>query len=292
MKRQAMFFRRLDDNNVECFLCAHGCRIAPGNYGICRQRQNIGGTLYTYAYGAVVAANIDPIEKKPLYHFMPKTMAFSIATAGCNFRCGFCQNWQISQAGHADAPAVKALTPRGAVESAIGSGCASIAYTYTEPTIFFEYTYDIAVLARENGLRNVYVTNGYIGKEALEKISTYLDAANIDLKSFNDGFYRNICKARLQPVLDTIKRMKSLGIWIEITTLLVPGINDSQKELRQIAGFIAGIDTNIPWHISRMHPDYRFQDMGYTSLASMEAAMRIGKEAGLMHVYMGNVRIT
>ena len=289
MKHEAMFFRQLDKDIVECFLCSHCCRIAANGYGICRQRKNIGGNLYTYAYGEVVAANIDPIEKKPLYHFMPKTMTFSIAAAGCNFKCGFCQNWQISQAGHKNSLASKTLTPEEAVEAAIKSGCASISYTYTEPTVFFEYSYDIARLARERGLRNIYVTNGYMSKEALEKISPYLDAANIDLKSFSENTYKGICKARLQPVLDTIKRMKSVGIWIEITTLLVTGINDSKKELEQTAGFIAGIDKGIPWHISRFHPDYKFQDTAYTPIESMQSAMRIGKEAGLHHVYLGNV---
>jgi len=289
MKHQAMFFRQLDNGNVECFLCSHRCSIAEGNYGQCRQRKNIGGNFYTYAYGEVVAANIDPIEKKPLYYFMPKTKTFSIATTGCNFKCEFCQNWQISQADHTSFPTGKALAPEDVVEAAIGSGCDSIAYTYTEPTIFFEYSYDIAKLAKREGLCNIYVTNGYMSKDALEKISPHLDAANIDLKSFSEKFYRDICKARLQPVLDTIKGMKSLGIWIEITTLLVPGLNDSRKELEQIAEFIAGVDKNIPWHISRFHPDYKFQDIAYTPIGTMEAAMQIGKKAGLMHVHLGNV---
>jgi pyruvate formate lyase activating enzyme len=289
MKHPAMFFNRLDDNNVECFLCGHCCRIAPANYGICGQRKNIGGNLYTYAYGEVVAANIDPIEKKPFYHFLPNTKAFSIATAGCNFKCGFCQNWQISQADENKNSASKPFKPEEIVDAAIRSGCASIAYTYTEPTIFFEYSYDIAMLAKARGLKNAYVTNGYIGKEALEAISPYLDAANIDLKSFSDDFYIKICKARLQPVLDTIKRMKALGIWLEITTLLVTGLNDSEEEIKQIAGFIAGIDKEIPWHISRFHPDYNFNDVPCTPIESMEAAMRIGKDAGLKHVHSGNV---
>jgi pyruvate formate lyase activating enzyme len=289
MKHSAMFFSKLDNNNVECFLCSHCCRIAPENYGICRQRKNIGGDLYTYAYGEVVAANIDPIEKKPLYHFLPGSKAFSIATAGCNFKCGFCQNWQISQAGHVDRVGGKLFKPEEAVETAIRSECASIAYTYTEPTIFFEYSYDIARIAKEKGLSNIYVTNGYMSKEALDLISPYLDAANIDLKSFSDDFYIKICKARLQPVLDTIKRMKSLGIWIEITTLLVTGLNDSEGELRQIAEFIAKTDRNIPWHISRSHPDYKYQQIRPVSLALMKKAESIGKSAGLEHVHLGNV---
>jgi pyruvate formate lyase activating enzyme len=289
MKHSAEFFNQLDNGNVECFLCSHFCRIAPEKYGICRQRKNIGGDLYTYAYGEVVAANIDPIEKKPLYHFLPGTSAFSIATAGCNFKCGFCQNWQISQADENKTAAGKPFKPEDIVDAAIKSGCASIAYTYTEPTIFFEYSYDTAKLAREKGLKNVYVTNGYMSKEALDAISPYLDAANIDLKSFSDDFYINMCKARLQPVLDTIKRMKALGIWIEITTLLITGLNDSKEELEQAAGFIAGIDKKIPWHISRFHPDYMLRDISHTPIESMEKALRIGKDAGLKYVHLGNV---
>lgn len=289
MKHSAMFFNKLDNNNVECFLCSHCCRIAPENYGTCRQRKNIGGDLYTYAYGDIVAANIDPIEKKPLYHFLPGSKTFSIAAAGCNFKCGFCQNWQISQAGENKDSASKPFKPEEIVDAAIQSGCASIAYTYTEPTIFFEYSYDTSKIAKEKGLSNVYVTNGYMSKEALQAISPYLDAANIDLKSFSDEFYQKVCKARLQPVLDTIKRMNDLGIWIEITTLLVPGMNDSEEELKNIAGFIAGINNAIPWHVSRFHPDYNFNDIPITPIESMERAKRIGLAAGLKHVYLGNV---
>jgi pyruvate formate lyase activating enzyme len=289
MKHDAMFFKQLDDDAVRCFLCSHNCRIAKGKYGKCSQRQNINGRLYTYAYGDVVAAHIDPIEKKPLYHFLPGSKAFSIASAGCNFKCKFCQNWQISQAGHEDHVTGRPFKPEEVVEEAVRSGCASIAYTYTEPTIFFEYSYDIAKIARDKGLSNIYVTNGYMSKEALDLISPYLNAANIDLKSFSEKFYQEVCKARLEPVLHTIRRMKALGIWIEITTLLVTGLNDSEEEIRQVARFIAEIDKDIPWHVSRFHPDYRFDDIAHTPIESMEKAMQIGKAAGLKYVYLGNV---
>jgi pyruvate formate lyase activating enzyme len=289
MKYPAMFFKKLSNDTVKCFLCSHNCVIKEGKYGICGQRKNIKGTLYTYAYGNVVAANSDPIEKKPLYHFLPGTRAFSIATPGCNFKCSFCQNWQISQADHTDYPDAEFTKPEQIVESAIRAECASIAYTYTEPTIFFEYSYDISILAKERGLSNIYVTNGYISKEALDKISPYLDAANIDLKSFSDKFYKDVCHARLDPVLDTIKRMKSLGIWVEVTTLLISGLNDSEEEIGRIADFIAEVSSEIPWHISRFHPDYRLQEIDHTPIESMEKAKQIGLAAGLKHVYLGNV---
>ena len=289
MKHEAMFYRENTKGVLECFLCNHRCLIAGNGYGICRQRKNINNKLYTYAYGEVVAKNIDPVEKKPLYHFLPGTKTFSIATPGCNFRCGFCQNWQISQVGANENIASSALSPEGAVQAAIASGCASISYTYTEPTIFFEYSYDIARIAKEKGLCNIYVTNGYLSRQAIETISPYLDAANIDLKSFRDDFYRQVCKARLGPVLDAIKIMKTLGIWVEITTLLIAGLNDSEDELRQIAEFIAAIDRKTPWHISRSHPDYKYQHIRPVSLALMNKAELIGKTAGLEHVHLGNV---
>jgi pyruvate formate lyase activating enzyme len=289
MKHDAMFFKQLDNSAVQCFLCSHNCRIAEGKYGICSQRHNINGRLYTYAYGDVVAAHIDPIEKKPLYHFLPGSKAFSIASAGCNFKCGFCQNWQISQAAHEGYVEGKPFKPEEVVEAAVRSGCSSIAYTYTEPTIFFEYSYDIAKLAKAKGLANIYVTNGYMSKDALDVIGPYLDAANIDLKSFSDNFYKDVCKARLQPVLDTIRRMKALGIWIEITTLIVPGLNDSEDELRQLAGFIAEIGIDIPWHVSRFHPDYNYLDYKPTPISTLKKAKDIGSMCGLMSIYMGNV---
>ena len=244
------------------------------------------------AYGRLIAANIDPIEKKPLYHFLPGSISYSIATIGCNFKCGFCQNWQISQASIKEgesAPGREAM-PEQIVEAAKKSNCQSISYTYTEPTIYFEYAYDTARLARQAGLSNVFVTNGYMTRQALETIKPYLDAANVDLKSFRDESYKNMCKARLQPVLDTIAAMKELGIWVEVTTLVIPGENDSDEELGQIAAFLAGIDGDIPWHISQFHPDYQFDDHGVTPMETLRKARDIGRRAGLRYVYLGNVR--
>ncbi|MEJ2729307.1 MAG: AmmeMemoRadiSam system radical SAM enzyme [Deltaproteobacteria bacterium] len=291
MLKEAMLYRQGEDRNVFCDLCNHRCRIADSKFGICGMRQNRDGTLYTYAYGEVVAANVDPIEKKPLYHVLPGSTSFSVAAMGCNFRCGFCQNWQISQASErkkSELPG-RALKPADIVRQAEASGCRSIAYTYTEPTIFFEYAYETAGLAREADILNLFVTNGFMTPEALDTINPFLDACNVDLKSFQEAFYQKICHGRLQPVLDSIRNMKSLGIWVEITTLIVPGSNDSENELGNIARFIAETDPDIPWHISRFHPDFEFRRTESTPLSVMEGAYAAGKAAGLRYIYLGNV---
>jgi pyruvate formate lyase activating enzyme len=289
--KEAMLWCTRGEGNVECYLCNHHCRIAEGGFGICGMRENLQGRLYTHAYGELIAAHVDPIEKKPLYHFLPGTTSFSVATVGCNFKCSFCQNWQISQASRRDGGSVEGyrMRPEEVVEAALENGCRSISYTYTEPTIFFEYAYDISRLARHAGLANVFVTNGFMTTEALEVIAPYLDAANVDLKSFRDEFYRKTCRGRLEPVLESIRFMKKLGIWIEITTLIVPGTNDGEEEITNIARFIAEVDPDIPWHVSRFHPDYRMQDVGATPLEVMRKAWSIGKKAGLRHIYLGNV---
>jgi pyruvate formate lyase activating enzyme len=291
MNKEALLWDRPEEERVHCRLCAHGCKISESKFGICGVRQNIHGTLYTLVYGRSIAANIDPVEKKPLYHFLPGSMTYSIATIGCNFKCGFCQNWQISQMSMKDGNVASGheLTPRQVVEQAQRNNCRSISYTYTEPTIFFEYAYDTARLARQAGLFNVFVTNGYMTREALVMIKPYLNAANVDLKSFNDASYKKNCQARLQPVLETIASMKELNIWLEVTTLVVPGENDSDDELGQIAGFLSGIDKDIPWHISRFHPDYEFRDHPATPIATLRRAREIGESNGLHYVYLGNV---
>ena len=232
-----------------------------------------------------------PSKRNPCIHFLPGSQIYSVATIGCNFKCGFCQNWHISQVSTADGDGVpkRQMTPQEIAAEAQKAGCLSIAYTYTEPTIFFEYAYDTARLARGAGLRNVFVTNGYMTRQALEMISPYLDAANVDLKSFSDDSYRKTCQARLQPVLDTLTAMKEMGVWLEVTTLVIPGENDSESELRQIAEFLARIDTGIPWHISRFHPDYTFQDHASTPVETLLRAREIGREAGLRYLYLGNV---
>ncbi len=291
MKKNAMLWETAEDNRVRCFLCSHCCLIQPGKFGVCGVRQNINGEMFTYAYGEVIARHVDPIEKKPLYHFLPGTRSYSVATVGCNFKCGFCQNWRISQSSFKDGSAQtgRLLTPEKAVEEARESRCRSIAYTYTEPTIFFEYAYDTARLAAEAGLSNIFVTNGYMTEEALNTIAPYLHATNVDLKSFREEFYHDICKAHIAPVLETIRRMKEMGIWVEVTTLVVPGRNDSGEELRQIAQFIAGVSPDIPWHVTRFHPGYQFTDFSPTPQISLRKAQDIGRESGLRHVYLGNI---
>ena len=291
MAVEARLWRALEGGRVDCDLCAHLCRVAPAKFGVCGVRENVGGTLVTHAYGRVIAARPDPIEKKPLYHFLPGTRSFSIATVGCNFRCGFCQNWEISQpARRADSlRAGEDLSPAEVVAAARSAGCRSISYTYTEPTIFFEYACDSARLASEAGLANVFVTNGYMTGTALRTIRPYLDAANVDLKAFQDETYRKVCGARLRPVLETIRLMRELGIWVEVTTLVVPGMNDGRDELRDIAGFLAGVSPDLPWHISRFHPDYEYTSTPPTPVETLELARDLGKAAGLRHIYVGNV---
>ncbi|MEW5895898.1 MAG: AmmeMemoRadiSam system radical SAM enzyme [Candidatus Omnitrophota bacterium] len=291
MKKEAMFFERLDGKAVHCFLCAHQCRISPGNFGVCGVRQNIDGTLFTLVYGEVIASHVDPIEKKPLYHFLPGSISYSIATLGCNFKCGFCQNWQISQNSKKGSPVLEGrdIAPEIIVKDALNQGCKSISYTYTEPTIFFEYAYDTSKLAKESGLYNVFVTNGFMTVESLETIRPFLDAVNIDLKSFRDEYYRRVCKARLEPVLKTIEEIRKMGIWMEITTLVITNENDSEEELNDIAEFISRIDPGIPWHISRFHPDYQFSNYSPTPIETLRMAYDIGKRCGLKYVYLGNV---
>ena len=291
MLREALLYESLDDRKVHCYLCNHHCKIGDSEFGFCGVRENKGGKLFTHAYGEVVAANVDPVEKKPLYHFLPGSRTFSIAAAGCNFQCGFCQNWQISQIylqKEADVKKVK-YSPEDIVDHALKQRCKSISYTYTEPTIFFEYALDTARLANEKKLYNVMVTNGYMTSDALRMMAPYLDACNVDLKSYNDNFYSDTCHGHLKPVLKTIREMKDLGIWIEITTLIIPGSNDNEKELTGIAEFVAGLDTGIPWHISRFHPDYHFMTGRSTPLNTLDVAYDIGKKAGLKYIYKGNV---
>jgi pyruvate formate lyase activating enzyme len=289
--KEAMFYEKLENNLVNCDLCSHRCRrIADSKRGICGVRENRDGKLYSLVYGKAVARSVDPIEKKPLFNFLPGSQSYSIATVGCNFRCGNCQNYDISQLPKERNIIVgQETSPEEIVSAAKRSNCASIAYTYSEPTIFFEYAYDIAKLAKKEGLKNVFVTNGYITPEALMEISPYLDAANIDLKSFSDEFYRKSCGARLQPVLDSIRLYKSLGIWIEITTLIIPTLNDSEEELRKIAGFIKEVGEDTPWHITQFHPMYKLPDLPRTPVSTLRKARQIGLEAGLRYVYEGNV---
>ena len=289
--KEAMFYEKLDDKVVKCNLCSHRCSgIADSKRGICGVRENRDGKLYSLVYGRVAARSVDPIEKKPLFNFLPGSRSYSIATVGCNFRCDNCQNFDISQLPKERGIIVgQDVSPEMIVSSAKRNNCESIAYTYSEPTIFFEYAYDIAKLASKEGIKNVFVTNGYITPEALREISPYLDAANIDLKSFSDEFYRKNCGARLKPVLDSIRLYKSLGIWTEITTLIIPSLNDSEEELRKIAEFIKEVGEETPWHITQFYPTYKLIDQPRTPVTTLRKARQIGLEAGLRYVYEGNV---
>ena len=290
MSREAILYHKSPEGLVVCELCAHRCRIIPGKRGICQVRENRDGTLYSLVYGKLVAENVDPIEKKPLYHFQPGTLSYSIATAGCNMSCSHCQNYEISL----EAPRIKPMpgrdrTPEEVVDSAERTGCHSISYTYTEPLIFLEFARDCGALASERGISNVFVTNGFMTPEAIQNITPWLDAANIDLKGATEEHYRTVCRARLEPVLETIRSLHEAGVWIEITTLLIPGLNDDEKSLDFIAGFIASVDKLIPWHISRFHPTYRMTDRPPTPMRSLERAYLRGEQAGLKFIYLGNV---
>lgn len=276
-------------STVECLLCPHHCRIADGNTGICRSRRNLNGRLVSDVYAKPCALAIDPIEKKPLYHFHPGTQCLSIACTGCNFRCLNCQNHDISQASPADADHYR-LTPEEVVALCLKHHCPGIAYTYTEPLTYIEYITDCARLAREAGLWNILVTAGYVCQEPLADLLPYLDAANVDLKSFNDDIYRKVSGGHLQPVLDTILAMRDAGVWIELTNLLIPGVNDELQMIRQMCRWLA--DNHLaeaPLHFSRFFPRYKMQDIPPTPLHTLKAAKQVAQEEGIIHVYLGNV---
>lgn len=292
--KKAVLFEEVRENIVKCTACAHYCRIMPGRAGVCGIRKNKQGVLYLLTYGIAAAVHTDPIEKKPLFHFLPGTDIFSFSTVGCNFGCLFCQNWDISQftregGTEFDIGKAGAKWPPGKiVEHCVSNSIPSIAYTYNEPTVFFEYAYDTARLAKKHGIKNVFVSNGYGSAEAYNLLRNCLDAINIDLKAFSPDFYRDVCRANIKPVLQNIRICHSLGIWTEITTLVIPGENDSPEELGQIAEFIAGIDRDMPWHISRFFPHYRMPDTCPTPPETLMRAYEIGRKAGLNYVYVGN----
>lgn len=289
---EAYLYDKKKDNTVQCRLCHHRCIIKDGKRGICAVRENQNGILKSLVYGKLIAANIDPIEKKPLFHFLPASTSYSIATVGCNFRCRFCQNSDISQmpSDHNGMIVGDKVSPEQIVQAAKANKCLSISYTYTEPTIYFEYAFETAKLAHQHGIKNVFVTNGYMTPEALDTIHPFLDAANVDLKAFNEDFYKKLCGAKLEHVEESLLKMKSLGIWIEITTLIIPGHNDNKNDLENLARFIAEqLGPEIPWHISRFHPRYLMMDIPQTPLKTLSTAREIGMEAGLKYVYTGNV---
>lgn len=287
----ALFFEKLQDNKVHCGLCNHRCHIGDGRRGLCGVRENRGGELFSLVYGRLVAENVDPIEKKPLFHFQPGSRSYSIATVGCNFHCAHCQNYSISQfpALEDGDIAGQRRTAREIVDAAERSGSRSISYTYVEPTIFYEFAYDCAELARERGLGNVFVSNGYMTPEVTRHLAGVLGAINIDIKAFTEKFYKEVCKARLAPVLDTVRLMRELGVWTEITTLIIPGWNDSPEELRAIARFIKEVDPAMPWHVTAFFPTFKMTDRPPTPVATLRMAREIGLAEGLRFVYEGNV---
>lgn len=291
MNHPARLWKSLKESKVQCRLCSHFCIIEPSNHGKCGVRQNIDGELFTKTYERVAAINIDPVEKKPLYHFLPGTKTFSLGTQGCNFGCTFCQNASLSQHPKTGREITgQKVTPETLVEAAIAHECDSISYTYSEPTIFFELMQDTARLARSKGLKNIMVSNGFQSPECIDELTGLIDAANIDLKAFNDDFYKNTCDGKLKPVLDNLKLMKQKKWWIEVTTLLIPGKNDNPDELKKLAAFIADeLGEEVPWHISRFHPDYKMQDCPATSMQALTRARKTGTDAGLEYVYIGNV---
>ena len=288
-KMECRYYKRLDDGRVECTLCPHHCRIAEGKTGVCRSRRNQGGVLVSEVYGKPCSLAIDPIEKKPLYHFHPGTTCLSLACTGCNFRCLNCQNHDISQATPTDVNHY-GLSPEDVVALCLKHHCPGIAYTYTEPLTYLEYIIDCARLAHEAGLWNILVTAGYVCQEPLRDLLPYLDAANVDLKSFSDDIYMKVSGGHLQPVLDTILVMKQDGVWVEITNLVIPGVNDDMDMIRRMCSWLA--DNRLaeaPLHFSRFFPRYKMQDIGPTPIATLKAAKQIAEEEGIKYVYLGNV---
>ena len=293
MKESILYEKLTDKKKVKCNTCNHRCVIESGKKGICGVRKNIEGTLYALNYERTISVAIDPVEKKPLYHFLPGTSTYSLATIGCNLSCMWCQNWQISQLQNnreldEELPG-EVITPEEHVERAIEYGCPSISYTYTEPTIFLEYALDIMKVAKKRGLKNIWVSNGYMTNEALDLILPYLDAVNIDLKAWNNDTYIKYCGSKVQPILDNIRYLRENGVHVEVTTLVVPGVNDDIEQLENIAGFIAGVDKNIPWHLSRFFPAWKMNDTPVTPVSTLEMAEDIGRKAGLKYIHLGNI---
>lgn len=282
------YFQVLDDERIICMLCKHHCSIKEGKIGRCGVNKNVDNKLKNLVYGHPASIAIDPVEKKPIYHMLPGSTALSFGTVGCNFRCPFCQNWQLSQEREINLDGY--VSPEEMVSLAVKYKCQSIAYTYNEPTIFYPYARDIAVEAKKQGLKNIYVTNGFESNEMIEDMEGIIDAVNIDLKSFDDDYYKKRLKGGLNEILEGLKLFKEKGIWVEVTTLIVPGDNDSNAELTKIANFIATeLDPYTPWHISAFHPDYKVLDKEPTSIETLNRAFDIGKSAGLKYIYKGNI---
>ena len=284
------YYETLQNNKIKCILCRHYCQLKEGQIGICGVNKNENGQLINLAYSHPSALNVDPVEKKPLFHFLPGTLALSLGTVGCNFACPFCQNWGISQSKNIDKSV--SISPTQMVKLAKKYKCSSIAYTYNEPTIFYPYAKDIGVLAKEQGIKNIFVSNGFESPAVVKDMANWLDGANIDLKSWDEKYYKKVLKGGLEAVKDTLRLMISEGIWVEVTTLLIEGDNDSQKELEEMATFIADeLGRFVPWHLSAFHPDYKMKDHDYTKVETLKKAYNIAKKAGLYYVYLGNVSL-
>lgn len=290
MAATAWLSQKLGDGRILCEACSQACSLKEGEYGLCAIRKVENGELALLTYGLAAAVNIDTIEKQRLFHFMPESRVLSIGTIGCNLSCSFCENYDLSQYPKENNHAIdgRLLSPQQIVDLALKYDCEVIAYTYNEPATYLEYCFDTAKLAREAGLKNVYVTSGYETQKAIDTIAPLIDAMVIDLKAYSDSFYRNICGGTLQPVLDTIQYAHNKGIWIELTTPLIPGHNDADEEIRAISDFLARLDTAIPWHIIPFRPMYKMTDLPPTSTEKLQRAFAIGKESGLEHIYIGS----
>ena len=289
MKKEASFWKKIKGKTVQCNLCPHKCRISEGKKGICGVRINNDGVLFSLIYGSASSLTADPIEKKPLYHFYPGSYAFSMGSVGCNFKCAHCQNYTISTA-EASFAYLKEISPEQVVSSAIEHGCQGVSYTYNEPTIWHEFSLDSARMVKKEGLYTCYVTNGFISEDPLREISKYLDAMNIDVKAFSDDFYKKICKARLQPIIDTCELAKELGIHIELTYLVIPTFNDSVSEIKDFCNWVVDkLGSTTPVHFSRFHPDYKMHDVPVTPMQTLLEAYKIAKKTGILFPYLGNV---
>lgn len=287
--KEALLYNKEDDGKVRCKLCAHRCLIKPGETGFCGVRSNEGGVLYALTYEKLAAAHIDPIEKKPLYHFYPGMSSYSVSTPGCNFRCEFCQNSSLAQVEKEVLAGISNVSVNRVVEDVKNKKCPSISYTYTEPTVYFEYALEMARLASEHGIKNILVSNGYQTPDCLEMWAPYIDGINIDLKSFRDEFYREFCSTRLEPVLESIKNWYRKEVWIELTTLVIPGVNDTDKEIDDIIDFILSVDSNIVWHISRFAPSHRMIHYPPTPVEKLFTVYEKAFKRGLKYVYIGNI---
>lgn len=289
--REAFLYEVINQDLLKCKVCNHYCLIKNNTRGICGVRQNIDGVMFALNYGLTIARAIDPIEKKPIYHFLPKSRTYSFATVGCNLSCAWCQNWDISQSSKKGNPIRgKYISPEEHLSEAVRNRCDSISYTYSEPTIFLEYAYDVMQLAHQNNLKNIWVTNGYMSKETLQLILPFVDAFNVDLKGLNNAALTKYCGGTIEPVLDNLITINKSGKHLEITTLVVPGVNDSLSELSDIADFIIkNLGDDVPWHITRFYPGYKMLNVKPTGVEILKEAREIAIEKGIKYVHIGNV---